>query len=94
MNEAFRNEDIFNEYGRSRYIPNAPFFRHVFDASDDFAYCIFASQAIMDLITTNISVKDRKYLIDGTFNVVPKGEFNQLLIIHVEYIGKVSFTVL
>lgn len=66
-----------------------PFFRFVHKC-DTFSYCVFASQAIINKIEQNIDVQRRHYLMDATFKVVPLGEFNQFLIIHIEYMEMVK----
>lgn len=66
------------------------FFNHAYE-NDDFAYCVFASLDIVTAIKTNIqNVKDRQFFIDGTFKVCPIGIFNQLLIVHINFMGQVS----
>lgn len=52
-----------------------------------FAFHVFVSFAAIDFIKKHISKEQqqkRRYLIDGTFKVVPR-KFNQLLIIAIEY---------
>lgn len=55
-----------------------------------FSFTIFASVQIMSLIEKHVKPMDRRYLIDGTFQLVPIGFFRQLLIIHIEYMNDVS----
>lgn len=45
----------------------------------------------MSLIDQNISPEERHYLMDATLDVVPDGNFYQLLIIHIEYKNDVSY---
>lgn len=49
-----------------------------------FAFHVFASMKVVNFIKKNIACEDRKYLIDGTFKVVPQ-KFAQLLVISIEY---------
>lgn len=52
-----------------------------------FAFHVFVSFSVIDMIKKHITkdkLEKRRYLIDGTFKVVPK-KFNQLLIIAIEY---------
>lgn len=69
------------------------FFRKV-HVSDEFAYAVFASQNIVELIMKYIPEHRRKYLMDATFRIVPYGEFKQLLVIHIEYIEMVILNIL
>lgn len=87
---AYENAEIMQEYGTSVAIGEAqinPFYRNVV-SERRFAYCIFASQAIIDRIAV-LPIANRRYLMDGTFRVVPYGDFNQLLVIHITIMEKV-----
>lgn len=55
----------------------------------DFAFTIYASKFVIDFIKEKIEPHERKYLMDGTFDCMPK-YFYQLLIISVEYQHEVS----
>ena len=57
-----------------------------------FITILSSSQKIIKLITENIPPENRKYLIDATFNIVPRGCFNQLLIIYTKYIDDISIS--
>lgn len=86
----FQNEDIMAEFGMTQATPTHPssaFFRDVV-VERDFAYCIFASQQIIDEIE-QLAPERRNYYMDGTFKVVPYCSFNQLLIIYCEFFQKV-----
>lgn len=95
IQEAFHSGAVMSEYGiTANNEEPTQFFRKVF-ISETFSYCVFASQPIIDRITEHIPAGRRNFYLDATFKVVPFGEFNQLLIIHVEYFDKVihiSFT--
>lgn len=64
-----------------------PFFRMV-HTQTEFSYAIFASQPIIDEVNA-IPQERRHFYLDGTFKVVPYGDFNQLLVVHAEFYGKV-----
>lgn len=92
VKNAFEVDDIMRRFGMSSVQENeAPtaFYRgtHV---CDDFAYTVFASQGIIDLIEKNIAVDRRKYLMDATFKICPLGEFKQFLVIQIEYVDEVD----
>lgn len=55
----------------------------------DFAHQIYASMGTIEFIRKNIKVGSRKYLVDGTFRVVPR-LFKQLLVISIEYMNNVN----
>lgn len=90
--DAFQKEYVRNNYGltiRNEAAPRTLFFRRAFEG-DDFAYCMFVSQDIVEAIKEHIAVENRQYYLDGTFAVVPMGIFKQLLIIHINFMGQVS----
>lgn len=53
-------------------------------------FTIFASHQIISLIEKFIKPEERKYLVDGTFKIVPLNSYYQLLIIHIEYKNDVN----
>lgn len=58
---------------------------------DNYKFCVFASDEIVELIKENISEQNRHFMMDATFKVCPYGDFNQLLIIYIAYCEEVSF---
>lgn len=91
INAVFSIKEVMDEYGYSKFNSaenQLPFFHHAYTC-DQFAYCIFASLSIIQMMVDSIPESARILLLDATFKVVPFGEFNQLLIIHVEYLEKV-----
>lgn len=91
LKASFEIPEIKERFGVSLMAENeiaTDFFRGV-HVGDDFSYAVFASQRIIDLIEKNIVVARRKYLMDATFKICPFGEFNQLLVIYIEYIDSV-----
>lgn len=84
IENKFKHEEVKRLYGSTSHKENVhknTFYRTTY-VCPTFGYSVFASQRIIDLIKT-YDVSDRKYLMDGTFKVVPK-MFKQLLIIHFE----------
>lgn len=49
-----------------------------------FAFTVFASKYVIDFINKNIEPNLRSYLLDGTFDSLPDGYY-QLLVISIEY---------
>ena len=81
---AFQMEEIWNKFGLSKSDDPRPFFKACIK-EPDFAYCIFSSEKIINIIKEYIPPSKRKYLVDATFKIVPQGCFKQLLILHVDY---------
>lgn len=103
---AFANVDIMNTYGMTmggvalypiggeaddeNGVGAKPtrFLKYVY-ACTKFAYTIFASDPIIHALQS--LPEDRRHIyMDGTFKIVPNGQFSQLLVIHCEFYGKVS----
>lgn len=88
---AFENEVIMHTFGMtvpSGGVPANAFYRTVF-SNTNFAYCVFASQPIINRVA-EMPQERRHYFMDGTFRVVPFGSFNQLLVIHASFFEKVG----
>lgn len=85
LQSAFEKPEIIDKYG-STYEGNGKFYINTI-LSPKCDFTVFASPFIMKFIEENI--KDRRYLMDGTFDSLPKG-FYQMLIISIEYKDDVS----
>lgn len=84
VSNTFRDEQIWNKFGVTKGMENTAFFKACIE-EDGISYCIFSSEKICSLITENIPLEKRMYLIDGTFKIVPQGCFKQLLIVYINY---------
>lgn len=83
--EDFAKANIMQEFGMTQ---NGTDFYRTTQIEQQFSYCIFASKNIIDEIE-KIPEGRRNFYMDGTFKVVPFGDFNQLLIIYTEFFQKV-----
>lgn len=91
VSRAFQDEEILKTFGYTKHtgIDASTFFKICFD-SKDFAYCLFCSDKMINMLKENVAFNtQKKVLVDGTFSVLPIGCFKQLLIIHIEYFEKV-----
>lgn len=61
--------------------------------TDKFDNCIFASSKSLSLIKENTNEKDRFFVLDGTFRITPKGVWQQVLILHINFGLKVRIFV-
>lgn len=84
--KMFQRNDIAKMLGTTK--DGRPFYNGVFE-SDDFSFCVFSSQSIIEQYCERVKYGDRHIMMDGTFAVVPIGSFNQLLIIYAVYLEKV-----
>lgn len=90
--EAFNLESVWTSFGLTKDKANPlPFYTACIFEDQKHAFCIFSSLKIISEIKENIPPPNRKYLIDGTFKIVPKGCFNQLLVICIQYFDRAIF---
>lgn len=81
--DAFNNGYIMETYGTTKRANNddkRSFFKHAFGC-EDYSFCVFASDNIIDAITNNVPIANRKLYADGTFKITPDGVFKQVLIV-------------
>lgn len=88
LKAAFANKDTFEEYGLT-LDGKRSFYAGSKVKEGRYAFHVFASLGIIDLVKKHIPPNKRKYLVDGTFKIVPR-RFRQLLIIAIEYNNDVS----
>lgn len=86
----FQKPDIFEQLGLSRHHQRGIFFNTV-QITDSYENCIFSSSKSISLILENTKEEDRFFLLDGTFRVTPRGNFQQVLILHFQFGIKVIF---
>lgn len=88
LKSALEDNGIFEQYGKT-----LDHLRPVYAGSviekDEYAFHVFASFGIVDLVKANIPPDQRRYLVDGTFKIIPR-QFRQLLILAIEYKNDVS----
>lgn len=94
IKKVFENSVIYEKYALNLR-KSKPFYIDSVDGIDpvdgkDSSFTIFASHQIIDLVEQHILPKDRKYLMDGTFDVCPIGCHYQLLVIYIEFKNDVS----
>lgn len=89
--EEFKKEilkpEVMSKFGYS-YDGDSRFYVDTV-VSPDYDFIIFCSQYVIDFITEKIPPEERYYMMDGTFNSIPR-EYYQLLMISVEYRNDVS----
>lgn len=86
---AFANPTVMDGLGRSLYDKkHHPLFNEI-QIHTNYANCIFSSAASIELMKKYLDVKERFFLMDGTFRITPNGIFNQVLILYIRIGTKV-----
>lgn len=57
---------------------------------EQFSYCVFASDEIIEEYEAAIPVERRQFLMDATFKICPFGKINQIFIIYIAYLDSVN----
>lgn len=82
----FAQEDIKKMLGTTK--DGKKFYNGAFESST-VSFCIFSSESTIKLYCSRVKNGERAVMLDGTFDVVPIGSFDQLLIIYAVYMEKV-----
>lgn len=85
----FKKEFICNHLGYSLAKNPAPFFNDVI-VENGFENCFFSSANSIELVLSNIPESQRFFIVDGTFQITPKGVWQQVLMLHINFGVKVS----
>lgn len=85
--EAFQLENVAQTFGKTRHDVPYEFYKGTLVQSN-FECTFFSSESIINNIKTHIPKGKRHYFLDATFKIVPFGTFKQILILYVEYLGK------
>lgn len=91
LDDKFKDRNIFEALGKSLYRDCGVLY-NCSQITENYANCIFSSSKSIDLIKKNVEEKDRFFLMDATFSVTPRGEFQQVLIIYAQFGPKVRFS--
>lgn len=89
---AFENNLVRENYGltiRTKGSERTMFYKHAFEC-DEYAYCLFASDDIVNALEKNVEPSRREHIFDATFGVCPPGVFTQFLILSTNFMGQVS----
>lgn len=89
IKECYENRVTKLDFGLN-LAKTEPFYIDTIESDVNSAFTLFASYHVMGLIEKHIPPKDRRYLIDGTFDACPIGCYYQLLIIVIEFKNDVS----
>lgn len=86
----FQHKEIMIRFGYN-LSGNDRFYINTVHIPDEYSFSIFASIQSIKLMGEVIATNKRNFLLDGTFKVVPRSEFYQLLIISIEYKSDVIY---
>lgn len=86
-NQLFRYDRIMAKYGNNLRMSHQFYIGG--EANESNSFCLFASMESIKLVEEHILPYQRKYLLDATFKIVPRGSFRQLLIIHIQWCSNV-----
>lgn len=88
--DTFQKPEIFEVLGKSLHRERGTFY-NCSQIHEKYSNCIFSSPKSIQLIKDNTDETDRFFLMDATFSITPRGEFQQVLIIYVQFGEKVCF---
>lgn len=86
IKKQFEDANVLRKYGYTLDKKSVFYVDTV--VKSEYSFCLFKSEAVIEFIKRRI--KQRRYLLDGTFQTAAK-PFVQVLSISVEYKRKVSF---
>lgn len=87
IREKFEDLKIMEKYGYNLESDSKFYIDTV--VTSHYSFTVFASKFVIDFIEKNIEPASRKFLMDATFDSLPK-DFYQLLIFSIEYQNDVS----
>lgn len=86
--EEFAKPQIMKEYGRTLH-GDSNFYLGT-EITEDYKFAVFYSEFVVNFIKEKIAINSRRYVMDATFDSLPDGYY-QLLIIAVEFQNHVSY---
>lgn len=87
----FEKDAVRTDYGYSVLFEKGPLFNDVV-IEDNFEYCVFSSWKSIALVLEYLPELMRFFILDATFRITPKGVWQQVLILHINFGMKVSKT--
>lgn len=86
IRDHLKKPEVFEEYGKTLDKLHPLYVDSIIE-NGKYAFHVFASFATIEMIQKHIPPAERKYLMDGTFKIVPKqfSKKGQLLILSIEY---------
>lgn len=88
ISAEFEKQHISESYGFSLLQDHGPFYNDVI-ITNNFEICFFSSSKSIELILQNTPEAERFFVLDGTFRITPKGVWQQVLILHINFGFKV-----
>lgn len=93
IRNSLKNPKNFEEYGKTLDKQFPLYIDSVINKKKNYAFHVFASLSNVKLIKKHIAPRNRRYLADGTFKIVPKRfrKKGQAFILSIEYKNEVSY---
>lgn len=85
----FEKPHIIENLGTSLHSEKGQIYNTI-QIEESFCNCIFSSPKSISLLKQNLEPQERFFMMDGTFRITPRGLFQQVLIIYVQYGIKVN----
>lgn len=86
---TFDSESIMYMFGYTKHDNPRVFYTTAIEEID-YGYCIFVSDAIIEIIEKFIGVENRNYVVDATHKITYIGNFRDLIVVGLDFHGNVS----
>lgn len=86
---AFQNQELRDDLGTSLFGKREQLFNEIV-IEKDFSNCFFSSAKSIALVKEFMEPHERFFVMDATFRVTPIGEFEQVLVLYVQFGIKVK----
>lgn len=84
----FEKADVLRDLGTSIQRDKGQLYNTT-QIKDDYSNCIFSSAKSISLVKEHLEVNERFFLMDATFRITPRGVFQQVLVIYIQFQSKV-----
>lgn len=88
IKEAYDDRETMAQFGYNLRKTDRFYIETV--GSEECGFTVFASHEMMRMVDEYIPPENRRFMLDGTFDVTPPGCFYQLVVIGIEYKKDVS----
>lgn len=86
----FQKDNVLRDLGTSLQRDKGPLYNAT-QIGDNYSNCIFSSAKSISLVKDHLEVRERFFMMDGTFRITPRGVFQQVLVIYIHFGSKVIY---